>query len=33
MGTADKTVENPSVPTLRMQMFHQVLTEGHSNDV
>ena len=33
MGMADKLVVNPLVPTLRKQIFHQVLTESHSNDI
>ena len=33
MGMADKMVVNPLVPTLRMRIFHCVLTESHSDDI
>ena len=33
MGTADKMVVNRSVPTLRTQIFHQVLAKNHSDDI
>ena len=33
MGMANKTVVNPLVPILRTQIFHQVLTESHSDDI